>query len=112
MIDKEPLEAALDAVKTAFPNAKPKLGMILGSGLSEVAAAFEKLGDISYADIPGLGAAVDVLTTVFTLDSGESSSEVFEIADRRILIQVLERSGPSDEILTNERSGRRERALI
>ena len=62
--------------------------------------------------IPGLGAAVDVLTTVFTLDSGESSPEIFEIADRRILIQVLERSGPSDEILSNERSGRRERALI
>ncbi len=56
MIQKAPLEAALAAVKAAFPNAKPKIGMVLGSGWSDVAAAFEKLGDMSYADIPGLGA--------------------------------------------------------
>ena len=56
MIQKAPLEAALAAVQAAFPNAKPKIGMVLGSGWSDVAAAFEKLGDMSYADIPGLGA--------------------------------------------------------
>lgn len=57
MIDRKPLEAALAAVKKAFPEAKPKLGMILGSGLSEIAESFTKLGVLSYADIPGLGAA-------------------------------------------------------
>lgn len=57
MIDRKPLEAALAAVKNAFPAAQPKLGMILGSGLSDIADSFEKLGDMSYADIPGLGAA-------------------------------------------------------
>ena len=56
MIQKAPLESALAAVKAAFPNAKPKIGMVLGSGWSDVAAAFEKMGDMSYADIPGLGA--------------------------------------------------------
>lgn len=56
MIEMQPLEKALAAVQSAFPEAHPKIGMVLGSGWSDVAAAFEKLGDISYADIPGLGA--------------------------------------------------------
>lgn len=56
MIDNAKITPAFTAVKAAFPNAKPKIGMVLGSGWSDVAAAFEKLGDISYADIPGLGA--------------------------------------------------------
>ena len=57
MIDRKPLDASLAAVKKAFPKAKPQLGMILGSGLSEIAEAFEKLGEISYEKIPGLGKA-------------------------------------------------------
>ena len=40
MIHLKPLEASLAAVKKAFPKAQPKLGMILGSGLSEIADAF------------------------------------------------------------------------
>jgi purine-nucleoside phosphorylase len=55
MINRNPLNASLAAVKKAFPKAKPKLGMILGSGLSDIAEAFEKLGEISYEKIPGLG---------------------------------------------------------
>lgn len=57
MINRKPLEASLAAVKKAFPKARPKLGMILGSGLSEIADAFEKLGEMSYEKIPGLGKA-------------------------------------------------------
>ena len=57
MINRKPLEASLAAVKKAFPKAKPKLGMILGSGLSEIAEAFEQLGVLPYAKIPGVGAA-------------------------------------------------------
>ena len=55
MIKKDILDTALAAVRAAFPSAKPQIGLILGSGWSEVAAAFEKLGEISYSDIPGLG---------------------------------------------------------
>lgn len=55
MIEKIALEKALEAVKTLFPSAKPKIGAILGSGWSEVASEFEKLGEIPYTDIPGLG---------------------------------------------------------
>jgi purine-nucleoside phosphorylase len=57
MIQRKPLEASLAAVKKTFPKAKPRLGMILGSGLSDIAEAFEPLGVMSYADIPGVGAA-------------------------------------------------------
>jgi peptidyl-prolyl cis-trans isomerase D len=62
--------------------------------------------------IVGLGAASDVLTTAFTLQAGESSSEIFELGDRRILIQVLERNSPTQDELASERSSRRERILI
>lgn len=56
MIDHQAMESAYAAVKSAFPGAAPKIALVLGSGWSEVAAAFEKLGEISYSDIPGLGA--------------------------------------------------------
>jgi hypothetical protein len=45
--------------------------------------------------IPGLGAAQDLLAVAFTLDSGESSDRVFELADKLALVQVLERVQPS-----------------
>ena len=48
MINRKPLEASLAVVKKAFPRARPRLGMILGSGLSEVADSFEQLGVLSY----------------------------------------------------------------
>jgi peptidyl-prolyl cis-trans isomerase D len=61
--------------------------------------------------IPGLGPAEDLLATAFTLEAGESSREIFELPGHRVLIQVLERINPSDETISAERSGRRERAL-
>ena len=41
--------------------------------------------------VPGLGAAPELLSTAFTLDSGASSSRVFEVGDKLALVQVLER---------------------
>ncbi len=61
--------------------------------------------------IPGLGAAEVLLATAFTLEAGESSSEIFELAGRLVLIQVLERINPSVETIAGERNDRRERAL-
>ena len=61
--------------------------------------------------IPGLGAAEDLLATVFTLEAGESSPEILELPGRRVLVQVLERIDPSLETIASERNGRRERAL-
>lgn len=62
-------------------------------------------------NIPGLGAAPDLLTTAFTLDAGESSPEIFPVGERRVLFQVLEHSRPDPETVAAERNARRERAL-
>ena len=61
--------------------------------------------------IPGLGAAEAMLTTAFALPAGTSSTEVFDIGPRRVLIQVLERTEPSEATLVSERAARRGAAL-
>lgn len=62
--------------------------------------------------VPGLGAADEVLTKAFTLKTGESSPEIFDLADKRVLIQVLDRTPLSEERLASERAGRRDQALL
>jgi peptidyl-prolyl cis-trans isomerase D len=95
------------------------LASAIESGLSlEVAAQAEDLSlerppalkRRSDGFIPGLGAAIDVLSTAFTLAEGESSPEIFELGSRRVLVQVLERTNPSIETIASERSTRREQA--
>jgi purine-nucleoside phosphorylase len=83
MIDNAKLQPALDAVQAAFPAAKPKIALILGSGWSDVAASFEKLGEISYADIPGLGAAGVVGHAGKLLWGRASGIETFVFQGRR-----------------------------
>ncbi len=55
MIDRSTLEKALSHVRGKWPAAKPQLGMILGSGWSEVIGSFNVKDTISYEEIPGLG---------------------------------------------------------
>ena len=55
MIDHRGLDDALNTIRTAWPDAKPAAGLILGSGWSEVAAAFTARGSLAYEEIPGLG---------------------------------------------------------
>lgn len=62
--------------------------------------------------VPGLGASEDVLTAAFTLESGQSSPEVFDLPDQKVLIQVLDRKRLSDDELKSEREKRREQARI
>ncbi|MEN8183726.1 MAG: peptidylprolyl isomerase [Myxococcota bacterium] len=60
--------------------------------------------------IPGLGAAPEVMTAAFTLSEPQpSSSQVFEVGDRLVLIQLLERSAPSEAELEAEIPAERER---
>lgn len=54
-IDQSVLDAAVDAVKHSWPDAKPRCGLILGSGWGEVVKGFSG-EEITYNDIPGLGA--------------------------------------------------------
>lgn len=53
-IDLSTLDAASTAVKQTWPDAKPGLGLILGSGWGGIASDLPG-SEISYTDIPGLG---------------------------------------------------------
>jgi peptidyl-prolyl cis-trans isomerase D len=57
--------------------------------------------------VAGLGAAPDLLTTAFTLETGESSPTIFDLPDRRVLIQALEHTRPSEAQLAEARPQRR-----
>ena len=61
--------------------------------------------------VPGLGAAPQLLTAAFSLDAGVSSPEVYDVAGRQILIQVLERTALDDEALDATREERRSQVL-
>ncbi len=61
--------------------------------------------------IPGLGASRDVLTTAFALEPGASSDEVFDVASKKVFIQVTDRTEPELEALEAELDAERERLL-
>ncbi len=61
--------------------------------------------------VPGLGAAEELLTTAFALNEGESSPQLFEVADRQVLIEVIERNFADPETVAAAREDRRERML-
>ena len=52
----ELFEKALAHIRKQWPDARPAFGLICGSGWSDVASAFEGIGSLDYAGIPGLGA--------------------------------------------------------
>ena len=62
--------------------------------------------------IAGLGAAEPVMLAAFSTEPGTSRPEVYDVAGRYVLIQVLERSEPDAETLAEARESRREQALI
>ena len=49
------LETAYQAIHTKWPNAKPRVAMICGSGWSSVAEDFNIIDSLPYENIPGLG---------------------------------------------------------
>ncbi|HMP76733.1 MAG TPA: purine-nucleoside phosphorylase [Kiritimatiellia bacterium] len=55
MIDRNILDKAFALVKAKWPDAKPRMGLILGSGWSEVVESFRVVDAIPYEEIPGLG---------------------------------------------------------
>jgi peptidyl-prolyl cis-trans isomerase D len=62
--------------------------------------------------VPGLGAAKQVLTAAFAVEAGQSSPEIYAVGGQRVLIQVLEREGPSPAEIEIQRSSQRDRLLI
>lgn len=55
MMDRRALDEALGRVRGEWPDAQPVVGMILGSGWSDVVGAFTVHGTLPYDEIPGLG---------------------------------------------------------
>lgn len=55
MIDRKTLDQALAFVRSMWPDARPEMGLILGSGWSEVVDSFNVADAIPYEKIPGLG---------------------------------------------------------
>ncbi len=55
-MDMKQLEAAADFVRARWPEARVDMAVVCGSGWSSVLDAVEVVDQISYAEIPGLGA--------------------------------------------------------
>lgn len=55
MMDRRQLEQALARVRATWPDVRPVMGAILGSGWSDVIPAFTTHGALPYEEIPGLG---------------------------------------------------------
>ncbi|MCZ7591346.1 MAG: purine-nucleoside phosphorylase [Kiritimatiellae bacterium] len=55
MIDRKILDQALAFITKEWPDAQPAMGLILGSGWSEVVDSFNVSDMISYEKVPGLG---------------------------------------------------------
>lgn len=54
-LDRVAMEMAADVVRTRWPSARPRAGLILGSGWGEVTAAFEVRAEMPYGQVPNLG---------------------------------------------------------
>lgn len=112
--------AEADRARTAAEERAANLATLIESGRSLEEAAGEldlslerppALRRRSDGFIPGLGAAPELLTSAFTLPEGTSSPQIFEVADRRVLVQVLERTEADDERVAILRDQRRDSAL-
>ena len=55
MIDRKQLDQSLSFIRSRWPNTRPTMGLILGSGWSEVVESFTIKDAIPYEEIPGLG---------------------------------------------------------
>jgi len=114
------LAEGAQAVRRAFPAAKPAAGLILGSGWRAAATAFEIRGRLDYRAIPGLG-----LTTVAGHDGALlwgtcAGLETFVFLGRRhwyegagwesvaLPLYLLKTFGASLAVLTNAAGGIRD----
>lgn len=54
-MDMHRLQQAFDKIRAHWPDARPRAGLVLGSGWSDVVASFSVKDSLPYEDIPGLG---------------------------------------------------------
>ena len=94
------------------------LATALGEGKSLVDAARELDLDIQRPEwiarradgfLPGVGVSPDLLTTAFALTTEQPTSRrAFELGDKRVFVELLERRGPTAEEITTQLAAERE----
>lgn len=116
----ELMEEALTFIKSRWPDAAPRCGLILGSGWSEVVDTFEIKDTIEYGDIPGLGKAGVVGHAGKLSWASGAGLETFIFQGRRhyyegvgwtpiaIPIYILKHLGAQRVVLTNAAGGVRD----
>ena len=52
--------------------------------------------------VPGLGASPEMMAAAFSLEPGQSSDRVFEVDDKRVLLQLIDRFPPEDAAVNLE----------
>ena len=119
-INQTAMDEAVAAVKAAWPDAKPKLGILLGSGWSEAVADFTVKASLSYEDIPNLGKTAVVGHAGQLLHAECNGSELFIFQGRRhcyegegwtpvvLPVWILKQFGAETVLLTNASGGIRE----
>ncbi|MEG2172313.1 MAG: purine-nucleoside phosphorylase, partial [Desulfovibrionaceae bacterium] len=52
MQNPQEVQSAIAAIKVLVPEARPKIAIVLGTGLGDLAGALENSQAVNYADIP------------------------------------------------------------
>jgi len=119
-INQTAMDEAVAAVKAAWPDAKPKLGILLGSGWSEAVADFTVKASLPYEDIPNLGKTGVVGHAGQLLLAECNGLELFIFQGRRhcyegegwtpvvLPVWILKAFGAETVLLTNASGGIRE----
>ena len=118
-INQLTLDSAVEAVRTKWPEAQPKCGLILGSGWGEAVAHFAG-SELSYHDIPGCGKTGVMGHAGKLLSTTINDMEIFIFQGRRhwyegegwtpviLPVYLLHALGAETLLLTNAAGGIRD----
>ncbi len=116
-INQTAMNEAVSAVKAAWPDAKPKFGMVLGSGWGGAVADFEVKASLSYDEIPNLGKTGVMSHAGKLLHAELAGAELFIFQGRRhcyegegwtpvvLPVWILKQFGVETVLLTNASGG-------
>jgi inosine/guanosine/xanthosine phosphorylase family protein len=119
-INQNALDDAVSAVQTAWPQAKPRLGIVLGSGWGGAVEGFSVRASLPYGKIPNLGKAGAPGHAGQLLHAAYRGTELFVFQGRRHLYEgegwlpvvlpvwILNQFGADTVLLTNASGGIRE----
>ena len=114
------LNRAAEAVRSAWPQAKPKLGILLGSGWGGAVEGFRTLAEIPFEAIPELGKTSVIGHAGRLIWADCNGTELFIFQGRRHLYEgvgwmpvilpvwILKQAGAETVLLTNASGGIRE----